>query len=150
MHKFKIFWQLGFKKQLMFIEAFILSGIYRFMMSYMPFKYVKKRLGEPKKESAREEPLEVYRLAKEIRELVLLTCKYTPWESECLIRAMLVQHFLKRKKIATTIYLGVNKDDLNNMKAHAWLRCGEMIVTGQSQKRYFIQVAYFSNVRVIS
>lgn len=134
----------------MFIEAFILSGIYRFMMLYMPFKYVKKRLGEPKKESAREELLEVYRLAKEIRELVLLTCKYTPWESECLIRAMLVQHFLKHKKIATTIYLGVNKDDLNNMKAHAWLRCGEMIVTGQSQKRYFIQVAYFSNVRVIS
>lgn len=149
MHKFKIFWELGFKKQLMFIEAFILSGIYRFMMLYMPFKYVKKRLGEPKKESAREEPLEVYRLAKEIRGLVLLACKYTPWESECLIRAMLVQHFLKRKKIATTIYLGVNKDDLNNMKAHAWLRCGEMIVTGHSQKRYFIQVAHFSNVGVV-
>ena len=149
MHKLQIFWELGFRKQLMFIEAFILSGVYRFMVLYLPFKYVKKRLGVPKKESAKEESVEVYRLAKEIRGLVLLVCKYTPWESKCLIRAMLVQHFLKRKKIATTIYLGVNKDDLNNMKAHAWIRCGEMIVTGQYEKDHFIQVAYFSNVEVI-
>ena len=149
MHKLQIFWELGFRKQLMFIEAFILSGVYRFMVLYLPFKYVKKRLGVPKKESAKEESVEVYRLAKEIRGGVLLVCKYTPWESKCLIRAMLVQHFLKRKKIATTIYLGVNKDDLNNMKAHAWIRCGEMIVTGQYEKDHFIQVAYFSNVEVI-
>ena len=66
MHKLKIFWELGFRKQLMFIEAFILSGVYRFMVLYLPFKYVKKRLGVPKKESAKEESVEVYRLAKEI------------------------------------------------------------------------------------
>lgn len=149
MHKLKVFYKLGFKKQLMFIEAFILSGIYRFMVVYLPFKCVKKRLGEAKKESPQKESLEAYQMAKEIRSVVLLACKYTPWESKCLIRAMLVQHFLKRKKIATTIYLGVNKDDFNNMKAHAWIRCGEMIVTGEYEKKHFVQVAYFSNIEMI-
>lgn len=136
-------------KQLMFIEAFVLSGIYRFMVLYLPFKYIKRQLGKHKTESTYELLVDEYRVAKEIREIVLLVCKHTPWESKCLIRAMLVQHFLERKKIATTIYLGVNKDDLNNMKAHAWIRCGEMIVTGQYEKDHFIQVAYFSNVGFI-
>ena len=61
----------------------------------------------------------------------------------------LILQSVKRKKIATTIYLGVNKDDLNNMKAHAWIRCGEMIVTGQYEKDHFIQVAYFSNAEIL-
>ena len=149
MNRLKVFWQLGFKKQLMFIEVFFLSGIYRFMVLYLPFKSIKRQLGKHKTESTYELSVDEYRVAKEIREIVLLVCKYTPWESKCLIRAMLVQHFLKHKKIATTIYLGVNKDDLNNMKAHAWIRCGEMIVTGQYEKDHFIQVAYFSNAGFI-
>lgn len=66
MHKLQIFWELGFRKQLMFIEAFILSGVYRFMVLYLPFKYVKKRLGVPKKESAKEEQLKCIDLRKRL------------------------------------------------------------------------------------
>ena len=145
MHKLKVFFELGFKKQLMLIEAYILSGLYRFAIMFLPFKYVKKQLGEAKTESTYEVDDAVYQEAKQIRNIVLLACKYTPWESKCIVRAMLVQHFLKRKKIATTIYLGVNKDELQNMKAHAWIRCGEMIVTGEYENDHFIQVARFSN-----
>ena len=145
MHKLKVFFELSFKRQLMLIEAYILSGLYRFAIVFLPFKYVKKQLGEAKTESTYEVDDAVYQEAKQIRIIVLLACKYTPWESKCLVRAMLVQHFLKRKKIPTTIYLGVNKDELQNMKAHAWIRCGEMIITGQYEKDHFIQVANFSN-----
>ena len=133
----------------MLIEAYILSGLYRFAIVFLPFKYVKKQLGEAKTESTYEVDDAVYQEAKQIRIIVLLACKYTPWESKCLVRAMLVQHFLKRKKIPTTIYLGVNKDELNKMKAHAWIRCGDMIVTGQDEKDHFIQVASFSNEKLI-
>lgn len=149
MHKLKVFFKLGFKKQLMLMEAFILSGLYRFAIIFLPFKYVKRQLGEAKTESTYEVDNAIYREAKQIRSIVLLACKYTPWESKCLVRAMLVQHFLKRKKTPTTIYLGVNKDELNEMKAHAWIRCGEMIVTGQYEKDHFIQVASFSNEKLI-
>ena len=150
MRKINTFLSLGFNKQLMFIEAFILSGYYRFAMIYLPFKYLKNQMGIPKTESPSQVDDPAYVEAKRIRSIVLLACKYTPWESKCLVRALLVQHFLKRKKIATTIYLGVNKDGLNNMKAHAWIRCGEMIVTGQYEKDHFIQVATFSNESLIA
>ncbi|MFR7864375.1 MAG: lasso peptide biosynthesis B2 protein, partial [Streptococcus salivarius] len=67
----------------------------------------------------------------------------------CLVQALLVQHFLKRKGIATTLYLGVNKDKQDHLMAHAWVRCGEMIVTGQYEKDHFIEVAKFSNESLI-
>lgn len=35
------------------------------------------------------------------------------------------------------------------MKAHAWIRCGEMIITGRSEKDHFIQVASFSNEQLM-
>ena len=42
---------------------------------------------------------------------------------------------LKRNTPSTTIYLGVNK--LNNeMKAHAWIRCGKMYITGGNGAGY--------------
>ncbi len=149
MHKFKIFLSLGIKKQYQFIEGFILSAYYRFAMIYLPFKYLKKQMGIPKTESSYQVDESIYQEAKNIRSIVMLICKYTPWESKCLVRALLVQHFLKRQKVATTIYLGVNKDDLNHMKAHAWIRCGEMIITGQYEKDHFIQVASFSNENLL-
>lgn len=149
MHKLTIFLKLGIKKQVMLIEAFMLSGVIRFTMNYLPFKYLKGMMGIPKTESSYNVPSGYYHEARQIRMIVLLACKYTPWESKCLVRAMLVQYFLKRKKISTTLYLGVNKDDLKNMKAHAWLRCGEMIVTGEHEKAHYIQVASFSNETLI-
>ena len=150
MHKLKTFITLGFKKQLMFIEAFILSGLYRFAILFLPFKYIKKRLGIAKTESTYEVEEADYLEAKQVCSIVMLACKYTPWESKCLIQAMLVQYFLKRRKIPTTIYLGVNKSDLSGMRAHAWIRCGKMIITGYGPKDQFIQVATFSNESVLN
>ena len=84
MHKLKVFFELSFKRQLMLIEAYILSGLYRFAIVFLPFKYVKKQLGEAKTESTYEVDDAVYQEAKQIRIIVLLACKYTPWESKCL------------------------------------------------------------------
>lgn len=145
MRKLKLFLKLGIHNQLLFARTFVLSGFFRFLMVYAPFKYLKKYMGVAKTESAKKVPDMYYEEARRIQRIVLLVCNYTPWQSKCLVRALLVQYFLKRKGIATTIYLGVNKDDMNQMAAHAWIRCGEMIVTGQYEKDHFVQVAKFSN-----
>lgn len=149
MPKLKVFIGLGLVKQWLLIRVFILSGVYRFKMLYLPFKYLKKQMGVAKSESKKEVPLSYYEEARSIRNIVLLVCKHTPWERKCLVQALLVQHFLKRKGIATTLYLGVNKDKQDHLMAHTWLRCGEMIVTGQYEKDHFIEVAKFSNESLI-
>ncbi|MEG0711156.1 MAG: lasso peptide biosynthesis B2 protein, partial [Niameybacter sp.] len=70
----------------------------------------------------------------------------TPWESKCLVQAMVAQYLLKRRRIATTLYLGVAKGSEGELKAHAWLRCGQMIVTGDGARRDYKEVARFANL----
>ena len=51
---------------------------------------------------------------------------------------------IKNQGISTTIYLGVRKEG-NEMKAHAWLRCGEYYVTGGAIREQYTVVARFAN-----
>ncbi len=132
------------KEKLLFIEAFILTGIMRYKILKTPFNKLKIQLGEYNKESAEEVSIETYKKAKQIRWIVTHISQHTPWESLCLVQAMTVQKMLKKRNISTTIYLGVNKDKNNEMKAHAWIRCGQMYITGGNGTGY-ATVAKFSN-----
>lgn len=132
------------KEKLLFIEAFILTGIMRYKILKTPFNKLKIQLGEYNKESAEEVSIETYKKAKQIRWIVTRISQHTPWESLCLVQAMTVQKMLKKRNISTTIYLGVNKDKNNEMKAHAWIRCGQMYITGGNGTGY-ATVAKFSN-----
>ena len=40
-----------------------------------------------------------------------------------------------KRGVNTTLYLGVGKED-GNMVAHAWLRCGQLYVTGGNGNGY--------------
>ncbi|MCA5963741.1 lasso peptide biosynthesis B2 protein [Blautia sp. RD014234] len=69
-------------------------------------------------------------ICKKVSYAVDQVCQKTKWESKCLVRALTAQKLLRRKKIATTLYLGCGLDENGKMIAHAWLRCGKMYVTG--------------------
>ena len=66
-----------------------------------------------------------------------------PWENKCLVRAMVAQRLLREYGLASTLYLGVGRDEEKNMAAHAWVRCGPYYVTGGDGKDY-ATVAFFS------
>lgn len=145
--KVKSFIRIKWKDKIFFFRAFFLSGIARIVILLIPFRVVKKFLGEPKTESAYHVKVEEYRTAKKIAWAVNIASKYTPWESKCLVKAITAQKMLKVYKIYSTIYLGINKDEKNNIGAHAWLRCGSMYVTGGYEKENFKEVAKFSNAK---
>ncbi|EQB20784.1 hypothetical protein UNSWDHB_1857 [Dehalobacter sp. UNSWDHB] len=44
------------------------------------------------------------------------------------------------------MYFGLEKDQSNKLKAHAWLRCGFLIVTGGREKDQFKVISQFANV----
>ena len=124
--------------------AFWYTAFYRAFILFIPFNKLKKRMGKVKQETPEKESKEVYRTAKHIAWLVRLVAGRTPWESKCLVQALTAQKMLKRRGISTTLYLGVKKEN-NEMKAHAWLRCGEMDVTGGMAKQGYVVVAKFAN-----
>ena len=126
----KLLFEFSMEDKLLFTEAFFLTGIMRYKILHIPFDKLKKQLGKYNQESKEELSQDEYKVVMKIRNAVVNTSKYTPWESLCLVQSMTVQRMLNKRNISTTLYLGVNKDKNNEMKAHSWIRCGNVFVTG--------------------
>ena len=59
-----------------------------------------------------------------------------PWRSDCLLRAMAADRWLRRHGHQPEFFLGVNTDATTGFGAHAWLRCSGIIITGGESTEY--------------
>ena len=71
-------------------------------------------------------------------EVITAISRYTPWKSLCMVQALTAQTILSIKRIPCTIYLGIAKDDQQKLQAHAWLMCGDFVVTGGDVRDEFV------------
>lgn len=55
-----------------------------------------------------------------------------PWRSDCLLQAMAADRWLRRLGAAPEFFIGVDKDAAGGLRAHAWVRCDGIAVTGGS------------------
>ena len=84
-----------------------------------------------------------------IGRLVTAASRITPWQSLCLTQVLVVQRLLASRNIPGQFYLGVRRgceltDDPTGLSAHAWLQCGEDIVSGRAGHERFTVVSAFS------
>lgn len=128
------------------LEAFVFLGVARLLILLLPFRWLAVTLGEHMKETGAEIDPIVLPLARMVGQAVRSAAGNTPWESVCLPQAVAGQWMLKRRHIAGSLYLGVAKDATapEKLGAHAWLRCGNIILTGREGHRQFTVVAVFS------
>ena len=117
--------------------SYFYSALFRLQILLIKPKYLKKHWGEEDRETVDKEPREIYIYAASVSRIVNRICTKTSWESKCLVRALTAQKLLKRKKIHSTMYLGCKMDE-GKMVAHAWIRCGEMYVTGGNGEGYAV------------
>jgi hypothetical protein len=127
------------------LEAFFLTGVSRIIMLHISFNKYSKHFGIHNEETSFETSINDYKTIKRVSCAVYTASKHTPWESKCLVQAMTAQRMLKSRKLCSTLYLGVNKGSKDNLQAHAWLRCGQIYVTGGYNKNEFKEVARFAN-----
>ena len=59
-----------------------------------------------------------------------------PWRADCLVQAIAAQRWLRRHKFVTQIVVGARERDQDPFEAHAWLTCGDVIVTGGDVRTY--------------
>lgn len=133
-------------ERLLLLEAFVLLGVARLLVLVIPFRWLARSVGEHMRESALHVSPAELQLALMIGQAVCSAAGNTPWESVCLPQAVAGQWMLKRRNIAGTLYLGVAKADAKpeQLAAHAWLRCGDRILTGAAGHRQFTIVSTFS------
>lgn len=141
MELFKYYRRFCFRDKLLIIKIFILSGVVRFIILTTPFKKISKHLGVPKEESSYIPTESDIIKIKRISFFVSKVCRKTPWESKCLVQAIIAQRLLVKENIESTLYLGVGRDN-KEMVAHAWIKCGEFTVTGDIDKEFGIVAKY--------
>ncbi|NVO10093.1 MAG: lasso peptide biosynthesis B2 protein [Bacteroidales bacterium] len=138
------FFRLDRSERKLFILTFVKATFISLLLICIPRRIILKKIGILGVETAlgitEENRIVVVKVAKSIRR----TVKYSPWKISCFAKGITAKYLLKRKGINSTLYLGVAKDGLDKLTAHAWLRCGSIVVTGKEEMHRFIVVAFFT------
>jgi hypothetical protein len=144
--KFKKFSTLQPEEKKLFIEAFVTLGFMRAAILTVSFKRLTKELSHHT-EATENTPLSTKEQdeADRIGKTIMKAAAHTPWESACLVQSLTARKMLQKRSIAGLIFLGVTKDgeDEMKMKAHAWTRCGNCVVTGGIGHEKFTVVSVF-------
>ena len=137
---------LSFSDKCLSLEAYFLLGIARMAVLVLPFRWIASRLGEQIPIDAADVESDTISNAKlrRIGRAIRRAGRYTPWKSNCLAKAIAGQFMLRRRRIGNTVYFGVFKIN-GEFEAHAWLRSGEMILSGGGDLDRYTIVAKFIN-----
>ena len=85
--------------------------------------------GPPRQEKA---DIDVARLSWAIA----VAAQHVPWRSDCFIKAIAADRWLRRHHLQPDFHLGVTNDEKGIFVAHAWLRYGDFTVTGGRYDQY--------------
>ena len=130
------------KQKLLIPQIFVLMEYYRFRVHRRPFSELAPKIGT----LGYETPVEASpRNAWLVHELMESMFRKIKWKDSCLIRALTAKKLLNRMGEKCTLYMGVRKAAGKPMEAHAWLRCGKLIVTGGEIKDAYTVTAIFGD-----
>lgn len=141
-------WQaLGATDRLLLIEAVIVIAIARASVRVLPFHRTAALFGLQENRSgtpaaAPALPAAAVRPAWAVR----AAAARLPIAGTCLAQALAGSAILGRRGLATTVHLGVANDPLHpeRLIAHAWLCCGDTIVTGAAGAGRYTPLAAFA------
>lgn len=133
------------RKKVWFVLMWPLTGLFRLAILVLPFRIYRGVLGKHvgKVEFCGLITESQFARAWQIGCAVELAARFTPWQSKCLVQALVGACWCRLYRIPYVVYLGVRKDDSGAMKAHAWLCTGKAIITGREGHQTFTIVSTF-------
>lgn len=138
------FIKLNHNEQKLFYYGCFISVKCSLVTLYLPIRSYAIRLGEKDKESPLILPENQFDDFEKVIRTIARVNRYTPWKKTCFSKAFTAKILLSRYNISSTLYLGVGKNDSNNLIAHAWLRCGDKIISGNEQMSKYTPVSFFT------
>jgi len=141
--------RLSAPELLLLAQTFVWLGGLRIAIAVFPFQKIAGCLGLTLTiQESVALPLEAQMAdIKRIQWAISAAARRTPWDSACLAQSLTGASLLRRKNIPARLYLGLAKDKSGTgYCAHAWLRCGETILTGAGGHERFHVIAVFSSV----
>lgn len=143
MSKFRKYLKLSPECRRLLMEAYLSLGLSRFLLMTKEFKAIAPRLGRHMQEASAETCENQICKAKKVGWAINVMSRHTFWESKCLVQATAAKLMLNRRRIKSTLYLGMAKDENGNLIAHAWIKSCGLTLTGGSNADNFTVVSMF-------
>lgn len=145
MSRWRKFWRLSWGDRWLLLEAAAWLGAARLAIRALPFRRIAPYLGVAGTETSGIDDPDTLERARRIGWALRTASRHTPWESACLGQGIAGKVMLGVRGMASTLYLGVELDGEGEegMSAHAWLRCGTVVLTGANDRQRFKIVATF-------
>ena len=136
------FFRLDCDEKRLFFEAAYETLSVRIMTTFRSARKYTSRLGQPwveTEESDTEHKEKVLQIKAAVSR-----CRHLIWARKCLVESIAAKRMLDRRKIPSTLYLGVAKNNKGKLSAHAWIRSGNIWVAGNRNRHKFTVVGFFS------
>ena len=141
------FFRLTFRDKLLFLYCYCLTGMFRIVILTTSFRLISKWFLQPREITTNEtNHTQDEKIAKNIGVMVARASKYTPWESKCLVQALVCKMILRQNNIASTTYIGMAKEKNSKLEAHAWISHNEYIILGgKNSPNIYKEMARFTD-----
>lgn len=119
--------------KLWFLPVWLGLGLASMMIALLEFRRIAPLLGEmigteipDRPASERQEAR-----ARQVRRTVELAAHYAPWRADCYPQALVARFLLGLYRVPCVSCLGLRRESgTGEMKAHAWVLCGSVAVSG--------------------
>lgn len=139
---------LGWRERAVLVEAGVLLAGARLAVVALPFKTLAPRLGTRTEPATAMPDVDPARLRAVTWAIGTVSAR-TPWRSMCLEQAIAAKAMLRLRRIPNTLHLGVARMETDASRpfiAHAWVRCGEVNVTGGNRVDQYALVTSFADL----
>lgn len=120
------FFELPWKEKLFFCEAVFFLLTAKLMLLALPFRICVKTIAP---HNCSEQP--TIDVLKQVKSAIARANRLSFWKNVCLVQSFAARWMLQRRKINSTLSIGIKKDPEMKISAHAWLMAGNFyIVSG--------------------
>jgi hypothetical protein len=126
------------------LETAVALGWSSIQLRCLPFRRLSRQLGAMSVESPQDLTPGAEQAVREVRLAIRVVATRWPWTCSCLVRALAGRRLLGRRGLSCTLYLGLNPRG-GPLRAHAWLRSGNLFVTGRQSAGNFHVVSRFGS-----
>jgi hypothetical protein len=144
MSRLRKFWALSPGERSCLLEAVLWLGLARLAILVLPFRRLAPFLGRHMAQSPADAGAAPAEMLDRLSWALAAASRHLPWECKCLAQALAGKAMLQRRGLPSTLYLGLAKGGEAGLRAHAWLRCGERILTGRQGMAGFTVIASFA------
>ena len=115
-----------FSNLILFIKAFLWMLFFRLALLVLPFSKMAGFLSR----KGKIDPRRGIEDARRVRGALAAVKRYTPWISNCWSQAAAGMALLRKQGIPCELFLGARLLSGNPVAAHAWLKYGDVFISG--------------------